>query len=356
MWALLPGPSEPAPSNSSPIEGAAVALQEHWKKVQYSSEPDPYRVAKRVFPLIVIHSLWSALVVAAHSNPWLRLKIPSLAHPLLGGVLGLLLAFRTNQAYERHWTSCKAWAEIHKTLHNMARLAWQLSQTDWDSYMCIMRHLMAFPIAMKQHLQRRQDPAEYLQILEVSEITGMFRAESPRMMILSSLSMLIRPLRLQDDGTGKKLTLWSQMEACISELQQIACNLDLIAWLPSPRSYSLHTLRFMTLWVASLPFALVHCMNPLLVVFTMMFVSWALYATEELAQLMEEPFGTTNKPATIPLDAYCKKIIVAIKQQVFVQDALDTRLASQTWVVKPEDHSPPAVHDEAPDSRAFTIE
>ena len=31
-------------------------------------------------------------------------------------------------------------------------------------------------------------------------------------------------------------------------------------------------------------------------------VAWALYSTEELAQLMEEPCGTPRKPETLPLE------------------------------------------------------
>jgi len=31
-------------------------------------------------------------------------------------------------------------------------------------------------------------------------------------------------------------------------------------------------------------------------------VAWALYSTEELAQLMEEPCGNPRKPETLPLE------------------------------------------------------
>ena len=34
-------------------------------------------------------------------------------------------------------------------------------------------------------------------------------------------------------------------------------------------------------------------------------VAWALYSTEELAQLMEEPCGNPRKPETLPLEQAC---------------------------------------------------
>eukprot|EP00438_Fugacium_kawagutii_P001520 Skav222854 [mRNA] locus=scaffold850:531023:537943:- [translate_table: standard] len=55
------------------------------------------------------------------------------------GVLGLLLAFRTNQAYERHWSCGKALAELQKVLQNMLRYAAHLSRDDWATRLLLNR-------------------------------------------------------------------------------------------------------------------------------------------------------------------------------------------------------------------------
>lgn len=54
---------------------------------------------------------------------------------------------------------------------------------------------------------------------------------------------------------------------------------------------------------------------------------------------MEEPFGdaAAGKPETIKLDVFCRRIIFALKQQVWVQETLDSRVNGRTWVVTPED-------------------
>lgn len=57
----------------------------------YTSMPDPYRVAKRVLPAMMLHVLWSTFIVILHVATGFRLRAPSLLHTLLGGVLGLLL-------------------------------------------------------------------------------------------------------------------------------------------------------------------------------------------------------------------------------------------------------------------------
>ncbi|CAJ1347169.1 unnamed protein product [Effrenium voratum] len=283
--------------------------------------------------------VWSCFVVGLHLVTGWRLSNPSIIHPLLVGVLGLLLAFRTNQAYERHWSCGKALAELQKVLQTMLRYAAHLSRDDWEIYSCIVRHLIAFPIALKQHLKRSRDPEEYMKVLEYAEVDDVCRTGRPHTLLLSSLAMLIRPLRNRDDGLGKSLALWSQMDACITQLQTISCNLDLVVQLPLPASYTVHTSRFIRLWMGTLPFVLLGFMRPILVTPTVLLIAWALYSTEELAQIMEEPFGddAAGKPETIKLDVFCRRIIYALKQQVWVQETLDSRVNARNWVVTPED-------------------
>lgn len=328
-----------ANQGSNGAKTAALVLQEQWRRVQPKAEPDEFRVTIRVFPLLLAQGLWSIFVVCVHLVTGFRWTNSSIIHPLLVGVLGLLLAFRTNQAYERHWSCGKALADLQKVLQSMLRYAAHLSRDDWEIYSCIVRHLIAFPIALKQHLKRSRDPEEYMRVLEYTEIDDLVRTGRPHTLILSSLSMLIRPLRHRDDGEGKSLALWTQMDNCITQLQAISCNLDLIVQLPLPASYTVHTSRFIRLWIGTLPFVLLGFIRPVLVPIIVLLIAWALYSTEELAQIMEEPFGDeiAGKPETIKLDVFCRRIIFALKQQVWVQETLDSRVNARSWVITPED-------------------
>ena len=51
------------------------------------------------------------------SQPILASVIPSI-------VLGLLLVFRTNTAYERFWEGRKCWGSMVNTIRNLARQIW----------------------------------------------------------------------------------------------------------------------------------------------------------------------------------------------------------------------------------------
>lgn len=318
-----------------------------------STTPDPYRVAKRVLPLVAIHVTWSALlaVVRVVARRWI--SAPPLMHSLLGAVLGLLLAFRTNQAYGRYWSACQGWTEIHATVQNMLRTAATLvsddgraSRQDRLLYTSILRHLIAFPIVLKQRYRGAYNAQEFFSVLRFSECQSMLGSPAPHLAVLSSLGMLIRPIKARDTGSGQYLALWTQMSSDIAKLQTTTCNLDLVAELPLPASYSLLTARFLFCWVATLPVVLLEVMHPASVPFVMLLVAWSLYSTEELAALMESPFGTVcrrgeDKLETLPLDLYSDKIVSGLKQQAIINEEINRRVDDGRWVVKRKDLESP---------------
>lgn len=188
----------------------------------HTAARDPFRVARRVAPLVLLQVLWSCAVVSVRCNCFRsrRWSCSPLLHTLLGGTLGLLLAFRTNQAWTRYWTACSSWANIHKHSHNLARLAAQLSYTDAKVYSTFVRHLIALPIALKQRLRGAwPEPTELLPLLSSAELGDVLRSPTPHLVLLASLSALLRPLRARDDGSGKALALWGELERGLNELQ-----------------------------------------------------------------------------------------------------------------------------------------
>lgn len=138
----------------------------------------------------------------------------------------------------------------------------------------------------------------------------------------------------------------------IGELQEAASNLDLVARLPPPASYLIHTARFVFLWLLTLPLVLVDLMTPSVVPVAMLGVSWALYSTEELARLLEEPFGSESSkrnPPTVPIDGICASIVSELQQQAIAFRDLDRRVMEGGWVVKPSDVVP-RTNDAAPNA------
>lgn len=86
------------------------------------------------------------------SNPAFGSLIPSV-------VIGLLLVFRTNTAYERYWEGRKAWGTLVNNVRNLSRQIWvsviELEPENREKKITILRLLVAFSVATKLHLRGR---------------------------------------------------------------------------------------------------------------------------------------------------------------------------------------------------------
>ena len=247
---------EDEPPNDGFFPGDEPSWQQKMPSaLQATTSRDPYRIALRVLPLVLLHSFWASCVVLMRIASGYVWSCVPLLHTLTGGVLGLLLAFRTNQAYQRYWSACGAWAKIHQTTHNLARqasmhfLSLPRDTRRSFAYPSFIRHLVALPISLKQRVRGLADPEELWSVLPRADVSAMVAAQTPHLFLLSALSCLALPLRSGDDGSGKGLALWGELERGLSELQSAACQLDLVSRLPPPASYSVHTARFLALWM-----------------------------------------------------------------------------------------------------------
>ena len=75
-------------------------------------------------------------------------------HALLGLVLGMLLVFRTNTAYERWWEGRKLWGQLTNDCRNLAIKVQACVQADEAEKQDLARHLIAFVYALKDHLRQ----------------------------------------------------------------------------------------------------------------------------------------------------------------------------------------------------------
>jgi ion channel-forming bestrophin family protein len=86
----------------------------------------------------------------------------AVAWPILGNavpsiVLGLLLVFRTNTAYDRFWEGRKAWGVVANGARNLTRRVWVLvdetKPSDRLHKQAVLRLIVVFAVAMKLHLR-----------------------------------------------------------------------------------------------------------------------------------------------------------------------------------------------------------
>src|SRR4028119_1383086 len=87
----------------------------------------------------------------------LSVSVPVLGSLIPNIVLGLLLVFRTNTAYERFWEGRKSWGNLVNTVRNLARQIWvgvkEIDVGDREKKISTIRLLVAFSVATKLHLR-----------------------------------------------------------------------------------------------------------------------------------------------------------------------------------------------------------
>ena len=309
-------------------------------------------VLSRIASHLLFNILWSVAVVFWFtSHPDVEVHGMNLPFELSGGIIGVGLAFRTSQSYDRFWRGRDLWALVINKSRSLARLsaAYAMVLTDEspprdddDAFAAthseevheeIVRWTVAFAIALKQHLRSERNLAEFdcLNELERSRIAT---AKHVPLSCCYALSTAIDAYR-QPSGVvvggrqpqvshktseGRAL-LWWQMEALVTELQDAIGQTEAIAGTPMPQVYTRHTSRLLSVWTLSTPVVLGAGGFPLLFVpLATAIVSWMLLATEEIGHLIEEPFGL-DQPQLLPLDRYCN----VIKKDLYEQNAVRRR-------------------------------
>ncbi|KAJ8599633.1 hypothetical protein CTAYLR_005395 [Chrysophaeum taylorii] len=340
------------------------------------TEKDPWGISVRVIPEATAHAVWAAfLTFAGHRFEALGRRVlksyfggvGTLIHGLLGGVLGLLLAFRTNQAYGRYWRATESFGNLRDALVAAARKAAYLNDSDnaFDRrlYRAIVRHAIALPVAVAQGLKDAEEASAFESILTATEIDEMVQAHDLFAVpyshsLFAALGVLGRPIRASDDGRGGRLALWSTIDAHLADAAHACGVLDTIKTSSPPRSYALHVRRFLLLWLATLPAALLcswpseYCFHPITAGFVAGTCAWALYATDELAHLVGQPFQRfKNKhphQTTFPLDSWANHIVATLRHHVIAQSVLERRIRSRSWVVTLESCIQPPLDPVAP--------
>jgi ion channel-forming bestrophin family protein len=225
--------------------------------------------------------VYAALVV------WIETDVIRVAVPLgpsflsiLGIILGLLLVFRTNTAYDRWWEGRKLWGQLVNVSRGLAHALDALLPADHAARTRYASQLAAYPSVLASHLRRpRGEPGPHEPNRVVQELVRGFHADVRGEVLPRETLVALAPLLTAfDDITG-------------------AC--ERIRNTPIPFSYSSYIKQFVVLYALVMPFGLVKEFGYGTVIASM-FTFFATMGLELLATEIEEPFGTDRND--LPLD------------------------------------------------------
>ncbi|MFN9607933.1 MAG: bestrophin family protein [Pseudanabaena sp.] len=272
-------------------------------------------VVPEVLPRSLLCGLFGALIYIFH-----LFKI-QVSLPILGGiipniVLGLLLVFRTNTAYERFWEGRKAWGLLVNTVRNLSRqILVAISEQeprDRQAKIAAVKLLPACAIALKLHLRSEPINAELAANLSAAQFDRLKTMNHPPLEIAFWISSYLQEQthqgKLDRYQLGDMINLLHQMTDVVGICERILRT-------PIPLAYSIHLKQLLMIYCLSLPFQMVDQLEWMTAPIVAL-ISFTLLGIEEIGIQIEDPFG--HDANDLPLDNICNTMMRNIEDLVSI--------------------------------------
>ena len=238
-------------------------------------------------------------------------------------VLGLLLVFRTNTAYERFWEGRKAWGTLINSSRNLVRLmVVAIADSEQNSSIDLatlepqtfnpeqleearrekreaLRLVAAFSYGLKQHLRGEAiDPAV---LPLVSPQLAVRLQKSPHVPLDIAYELGSYLQKSFDKGRVSVYQL-SDLHRLLDTLVDVVGICERILKTPVPMAYSIHLRQLLFVYCLTIPFVFVDEFG-LWTAIVVGLVAFTVFGIEEIGLEIENPFG--RDPNDLPLDGIC---------------------------------------------------
>ncbi|MBF2047275.1 MAG: hypothetical protein IGS54_07915 [Elainella sp. C42_A2020_010] len=260
-------------------------------------------------------------------------SLPVLAGVIPNIVLGLMLVFRTNTAYERFWEGRKLWGNLINTTRNLARQIWvvvlEKEPQDRQDKITALYSLVAFAVATKLHLRQEPVNHELEALLPAPRYTRLKGMNNPPLEIAFWIQDYLQQQHYRHCvGDYQLLTLQQLLNSLVDTLG----GCERILKTPIPLAYAIHLKQLLLIYCLTLPFQFVSQLGwwtaPMVAL-----MSFTLFGIEEIGVEIENPFG--RDPNDLPLDQICETM------QRNIEDLISLTPASSEVMVQQESYADP---------------
>jgi ion channel-forming bestrophin family protein len=270
-------------------------------------------VAPEVLPRSLLCGLFGAFIYILHLYQ-VKVSLPILGNIIPNIVLGLLLVFRTNTAYERFWEGRKAWGTLVNTVRNLSRQILvaiaENHPSDRQAKITAVKLLPAFAIALKLHLRSQSVNAELEANLSAEQFEELQTINHPPLEIGFWISSYLQDQTKQDKLDRYQL---NDMIQLLNQMVDVVGICERILKTPIPLAYSIHLKQLLMIYCLSLPFQMVAQLEwmtgPIVAL-----ISFTLLGIEEIGIQIEDPFG--HDANDLPLDNICNNMMRNIEDLV----------------------------------------
>jgi putative membrane protein len=265
-------------------------------------------IAGSALPLILPRTLLLGLYATAVTAVDLNADLPELSieitpFEVAGGLLSLLLVLRTNAGYERWWEGRRLWGDIVNRSRSLAVAALSYGPDDPDWRDRIIRRAAAFSHAARQSLRDDRSAGALGRLLGPEEAGRVAAAEHMPSAVAGLIGQSIREARDRLDLDGFSML---RIDADRAGLVDDIGGCERIFKTPLPLAYRVEIRRFLILFIAFIPLAVVRRIfwyTPL----ATMLIALPLLAVDKIGTELQRPFSTDSLNH-LPLDDICATI------------------------------------------------
>ncbi|MBW4658175.1 MAG: hypothetical protein KME15_05840 [Drouetiella hepatica Uher 2000/2452] len=260
-----------------------------------------------VVPVVSLRALvcgvFGVLVSWLHSLGY-PVALPILAGVIPNIVLGLMLVFRTNTAYERFWEGRKLWGNLINTVRNLSRNIWvsidEKDPHDRAAKVAALHLIIAFAVATKLHLRQEPINSELEPLLSQTHYNTLKTMNNPPLEIAVWIQDYLQQQAHKGCLDGFQLNILLQT---LNEMVDCLGGCERILKTPIPLAYAIHLKQLLLIYCLTLPFQFVadlHWLTGAIVAL----ISFTLLGIEEIGLEIENPFGRDAND--LPLDSFCE--------------------------------------------------
>lgn len=278
--------------------------------------PIRYVYGKIKYEILFVAIYGIAIEVVYQNFHITNISIPMTVHTVLGTIISLLLAFRSNQAYDRWWEARIAWGAIVNDSRTLARQVLALMDDPYDEDSIqpfknrIIKRQIAWCYALGNGL-RKDDPMPSIKKLvsedEYEYVNGYDNKH------IGLLQLHARDLKNALKQGWINPYQQVEIDNTLTRLCDSMGKCERIKNTVFPSTYSLYIHLALHFFLLLLPFGLVEIfgflMVPVLVVITACF-----FLIEKMAIHLQDPFE--NKPTDTPVLTISRGIERDLKQMM----------------------------------------
>jgi len=256
---------------------------------------------RKLIYVLMIYGVYVGIIVYLELH-YTNFKSTISIHSLLGFVIGLLLVFRTNTAYDRWWEGRKILGALVNTSRNLALKFNTFSKPDNPKPKKEFSQLISsYVFSLKNHLRDNVIENEIAFNEKLKKEEFLLVKHKPNL-IANKLYTQLKTLYDDKQISGE---IYITLDNQLKEFTDIVGKCERIKKTPIPKSYNIFLKKFIFIYTLTLPLGLATTFFYWSVPISV-FVLYILASLELLAEEIENPFG--EDPNDLPVDEICKTI------------------------------------------------